>query len=262
MSALLQAVRRGEPLGIPDVIDVHGHLGSGWSFTVPALGPDGLVATMDRLGVRTVLCSHVSCMHGDVHMGNRLLAQAMRAHPGRIAGYVVLWPGSREEVAGEVRRRLDEGFTGVKLHDANGFDYTDDAYAPALAVAHERRLPVLLHTWGQARQFGQVRRLAWRYPDAAIILAHAGSRDLPGYVRLAREFANVHLDTCYSLAPRGMVARLVAQAGPDKVLFGSDCTLLSMTQHIGKVAGAEMPEADKVKVLSGNALRLLARIRH
>jgi len=254
MSALLQAVRRGEPLGIPDVIDVHGHLGSGWSFTVPALGPDGLVATMDRLGVRTVLCSHVSCMHGDVHMGNRLLAQAMRAHPGRIAGYVVLWPGSREEVAGEVRRRLDEGFTGVKLHDANGFDYTDDAYAPALAVAHERRLPVLLHTWGDLNQYEAVFQ---QYRNCPILLGHAGCTNVEQYVDFARRYAQVYLELAYSGCRCGLAAHFVREVGPQRVLWGSDAPWMPFAQQIGKVVFADISEADKRTILVDNPRKVL-----
>ena len=67
-------------------------------------------------------------------------------------------------MAGELRRCLANGFTGLKLHTSNSFVYTDPVYAEALGVANERRLPVLLHTWGSAADFVAVRELAAKYP--------------------------------------------------------------------------------------------------
>jgi predicted TIM-barrel fold metal-dependent hydrolase len=260
MKSLLERGRRGEMLADLNVIDVHGHLGR-YHFAIPDLSPAGLIADMDRIGVRTILCSHLSCISGEVERGNQEVLDAMRTYPGRIEGYVTLCPDDEERARAETQRRLGEGFIGVKLHNANGVSYTHKAYAHALAAANERRMPVLLHTWGGDEEFAQVRELAAEYPDASVLLAHAGNTRPEEYVRIAREFENLYLDPCASRAPRGLVEQLVEEAGVDKVLWGSDAIFLSMAQQIGRVLGAKISDDDKRQVLSENPQKLLDRIR-
>jgi predicted TIM-barrel fold metal-dependent hydrolase len=122
-------------------------------------------------------------------------------------------------------------------------------------------MPVLLHTWGIESQLAAVRAVAARYPDASYLAAHAGSANEAAYIRLAAEMPNIYLDPTLSAAPRGLIERLVAGAGADKVVWGSDCCFLSMTQQLGKVLGARISDDDKKKILADNAVQILARIR-
>lgn len=260
MSTLLERGRRGESLGDLDLIDMHGHLGR-QTFGVPDLSPGSLVAAMDRIGVASTVVSHTHCLCAGWSDANDQVLAAMRDYPGRILGYLRLWPSRAADVRREAERCLDQGFTGVKLHNVIGFGYTEAAYEPALALADERRMPVLLHTWGRAEELGQVRTLAARYHNATFVLGHAGvtgSEEV--YGRLARDVDNVVLDLCMSVAPRGMVERLVAAAGAERVVWGSDATFLDMAHQVGKVLGAEVAEEVKVALLAGNAKRILDRI--
>jgi len=217
---------------------------------------------MDRIGVRAIVCSHTACLCAGASQGNEEILAAMREYPGRILGYVRLWPSDPADVEAETDRYLAAGFVGVKLHDISGFAYTDAAYGPALAAAHERRLPVLLHTWGRDDEFEQIAELAANYPDAAFLLAHAGAnRTASAYAELARAHENVYLELCMSLTPRGHVARLVDLAGIDNVVWGSDALFLDMAHQIGKVLAAKLSEDDKRTLLSANARRILGRIR-
>ena len=168
--------------------------------------------------------------------------------------------GTHPKAKAAITRRKPLGFVGIKLHNASGFSYTDAGYAEALAAANERHALVLLHTWGRPEELDEVRQLSDACPDVSIILAHAGSQREDLYVKVARECENVHLDLCLSLSRRGLVERLVAGAGVEKVLWGSDALFLSMTQQVGKVLGARLSEDEKVQVLAGNAHRLLDRI--
>jgi len=259
MSALLDTGRAGRSLAAFDIIDMHGHLGP-CAFTVPDLSPAGLVAAMDRIGVRAIIVSHMQCLGPEVAAGNREVLAAMRAFPDRILGYAALWPESEEAVQAEAEWALAEGFTGFKVHNSNGFPYTHPAYAPAYHLASKERRPVLLHCWGGEREFAEAATVAAAYPEASVLLAHAGSENIEGYLRLAREYANVSLDLCFSASPRGLVARLVQGAGPEKVVWGSDAYFYSETHQIGKLLGADLPDEVKLQVLSGNARRILGRI--
>ena len=262
MSRLLDRALRGEPLADLDVVDIHGHLGRA-PFGVPDASAEALVAAMDRVGVRTTVCSPMMCLSAGADGGNDELLRATRAHPGRVLGYVRLWPSSPEEVRAEAERYLaEDGFVGVKLHNVTGFPYTHAAYAPALELADARRLPVLLHTWGRDDELAEVRTLAARYPGATWILGHAGvNRTEARYGELVREFGNVCVDLCMSLTPPGHVERMVEAAGADRVVWGSDAVFLSLTHQVGKVLGARLPDDVKVRLLSTNARTILGRAR-
>ncbi len=259
--SLLELGRRGEPLCACDVFDMHGHLGR-YGFAIPDLDPAALVAHLDRLGVSGIVCSHMQTMATEVGRGNDEVLAAMRAFPGRILGYVTLFPSSPEAVCQEVERRLGEGFLGIKLHHGNGHPYTHPAYAPAFAAANARHLPVLLHTWGEPADFEEVEALASRWPDAMLLLAHAigVSGAVAPYTDLVKRHANVYLDTAMSRSPRGLLERYVAEAGADRIVYGSDALYYSAAPQLGKVLGARISDDAKRAILGGNARRILGRI--
>lgn len=259
MTSLLQCGRGGLSLDDLEIVDMHGHLGR-FFYCIPDLSAEGLVEVMDRVGVRSILVSHIQCLSTGTADGNREVLEAMRAFPGRILGYVGLWPCDAETVRREIERCLADGFVGIKLHSANGFAYTAPAYKPALKVANERRLPVLLHFWGSREEFADVRRLSDEYPEVSFLLAHSGVAEIDDYVDIARTQPNVYLELSLSASPRGLVERLVAGAGVDKVVWGSDAIVLSMTHQIGKVLGARLCDEEKRAILSTNARNILGRV--
>ncbi len=262
MSELLEAARNGETVQRLRIIDMHGHLGV-YAFAIPDIGPASLVAAMDRVGIASVVVSHMQCMGSDVERGNADVCAAMRAFPGRILGYCSLWAGAGAlRVGREAEKCLAAGFTGLKIHNANGFPYTDPSYNPAYALADHHRLPMLFHTWGDEREFAQIKELAMRYPNATFLLAHGGCTNEAGYAEMVRLCSNVYLDLAYSAAPAGLVERLVENVGAGRIIWGSDVYFFNQAQQIGKVMGARIPEEDKRKILSTNALNVLSRIRN
>ena len=242
------------------MIDLHGHLGR-YAFPIPDLTAAGVVHVMDRCGVARMVCSHMQCMSADDAWGNSQVLSCMRQAPGRILGYVSVFPATPERVHDSVSRWLDAGFTGLKLHDANGFRYDDPAYLPAYELANARAMPVLLHTWGGAPQFGAALAMARRFPDLTLILAHGGSANPDAYISTVLAAPNIVMDTCFSRCPLGLLEYLVKGAGADRVVFGSDCYFYSLTQQLGKVMAADLDEAVQRKVLFENAERILSAIR-
>ena len=260
MTSLLECGRLGKPLTGYDVIDAHAHLGR-YDYAVSDFSAESVVAVMDRLGVGQIMFSSLECIGSHVREGNDEVLQAMRDFPGRVLGYVVVWPESPKAVRREVEERLAQGFVAIKFHIGNGFDYTDAAYAPAFEIANERRLPVLLHTYGAQAGLGQVPELAERYPEATFLLAHAGVGTIEEYTRVAREHEHVYLDLCTSMCPVGVVEQLVSDAPVEKILWGSDCQFLNLPHQLGKLQGADIPEEAKKQLLSTNARHILSRIR-
>ncbi len=259
MSELFEYARAGRRLPF-DVIDIHGHLGL-WYPDIPDTSPAGLIAAMDRIGARSILCSHLQCMGADATRGNREVAAAMQAFPGRILGYAIVWPSSQAAVRKEIAWCLEAGFTGVKAHSNQGFPYTYANYTPAYEAAEEHRLPLLFHYYGEEVVSGEIAEIAARYPNASVILAHARTPGEEHYIRLAREHPNVYLETCISASQRGIIERLVAAVGAEKIVWGSDMHCYAEAQQVGRILGAQIPDEAKKKILSENALRILAKRR-
>jgi predicted TIM-barrel fold metal-dependent hydrolase len=259
MKTLADYGRLGQALPF-QAIDVHGHLGR-FGFAIPGADNDYLVGEMDRVGVGRILMSHTRCMSANTEYGNRVVAETMEALPGRVLGYLSAWPSDRETVAAAADRWLAHGFVGIKIHNATGFSYTIPDYEPLFERANERRLLVLLHTWAADRDFSDARKLAARWPGANFILAHAGCERVDEYIKVAREFPNVFLDTTLSRSPFGLIELMAGGAGAEKILWGSDSYFLSMSQQVGKVLGSRIPDDDKRKILRDNAARLLAMVR-
>lgn len=264
MNQFLERCRAGLPLKGVDIVDAHGHIGP-WGFTISDLNISSIVRGMDRMGIETLITSHHRCMRwdpGEVETGNDAVHRAMRKYPGRILGYMTITPiGKAAEVRRAAERRVKQGFAGAKLHNCNGFPYADAGFTPLYEVLNDHRMPVLLHTWGGADEFNQIRRLAGRFPEITFILAHGGSSNPSEYCRLVRECERVVMDSTLSRSPRGLLEQLVAEGGAENVLWGSDVYFMSQSQQLGKVVGASLNEADMRLVLGGNARRILARIR-
>ncbi len=259
MKSLLSRLRAGEPPPFP-VTDLHGHVGR-YAFAIPDLSAEGLLRVMDRTGVGRMVCSHMQCMGPDTAQGNAMVADFMRRAPGRILGYVSVFPSSADRVRSEVRRWLDAGFVGIKLHNANGIGYDDPAYVPAFELADRRCLPVLLHTWGTPAEFDVAVAVARAFPRLTVILAHGGCADPEGYARTVQKAPNLVMDTCFSRSPLGLVERLAASAGADRIVFGSDCCFYSLTQQLGKIMAAGLDDRAKRLILAENGDRILARAR-
>lgn len=260
MPNLLERARAGESLADVGIIDLHAHFGE-VNFAVPDTSADGLIAVLDRVGVSQIAVSDMMVMSADVEFGNARVLEAMRSYPERILGYVAIWPQDPETVRARVTHWLSEGFFALKFHDSNGFSYLEEAYEPAYALANERRLLMLFHVWGKAEQLDAVSRIAERYPQTSVLVAHTGAANEAAYIAAARAHPNLYLDLAYSAAPRGLVKRLVEAVGAERVVFGSDCYFYSLTQQIGRVLGADIPEEAKIRILSTNARGLIARSR-
>jgi len=258
MTTLLEKGRLGQSLAEYDIVDMHAHLY--WSVPSTDSAADHLVRAMDQSGVQTSVVSSLTSGSFRMEMCNEVMAEAMRKYPGRLLGYVYVWPGDIDAMKRDILKRLEQGFVGLKMLIMGGFDYTSSAYAPAFEIANERALPVLLHTYGGQRGLAdQVPTLAKDYPDVSFVLAHAGAQQVEEHIRIANDHANTYLEVCTSSATYRAIETLVENVDVDRIVWGADDLPLNMSHQLGKVLGAEIPEEVKKKILSTNARTLLAK---
>lgn len=249
---LIDYGRLGRRLDFP-VLDIHAHVGSFAPFLSASL--DSQVEEMDRLGVALQMVSSVEGIYGDLAWGNDQCAAAAARYPGRIFAYCHVSGQYPELMAGELERCLrNPVFRGIKLYQV-GTRFDNPVFDPVWAAAEERKLPVLAHTWG-----GEVTGLdkaAQKHPAVNVLAGHAGSGFVyKPYVDMSRAVPNFYLDLTYSREHTNMIEYFVEQAGADKIVWGSDAPTFSLSQQVGKMLFARIPDEAKRQIMEGNARRL------
>lgn len=150
---------------------------------------------------------------------DRVLAEAA-ASQGRLVAFCRIDP-NREPVA-EAERCLAAGARGIKLHPrAENFTLAGAGVQAIAALAHERRLPILVHAGRGIPALGRdALALCAAYPQARIVLAHAAICDLAWIWRPARDQPNLFFDTAW-WSPADLLT-LLTLVPPGQILLGSD----------------------------------------
>jgi hypothetical protein len=199
-------------------IDAHTHTGFN--------DPDGFKASADELLGALESAGHAGALvfttmepDGYPPANDRVIAEAA-ASGGRLRALARLDP-ARAPVA-EAERCLEKGAVGLKLHPrAEGFVLHDPGVEDIVGLAHERRLPIVIHAGRGIPALGRdTVELASRYPGARLILAHAGITDLSWIWREAESLPNLFFDTAWwNVAD---LIALFALVPPGHILYASD----------------------------------------
>jgi predicted TIM-barrel fold metal-dependent hydrolase len=240
------------------IFDAHLHLGNDIDGMVGDF--DELVRVMERYGISRAF---MFCMdEPDRHPGfrapnDRTLEHAARSE-GRLIPFVRLDLGERP--IEEAERCLDLGARGIKLHPrAQKFLLDDERLAPVFAVAAERKVPILIHGGrGLPPIADDLARLVDAYPDAQLIIAHAGIADLGALMRHFAGKPGVFFDTS-AWSPIDLLD-FFRQVSPEQVLYASDYpygqqpSSLLIALRTARVSGLDVEQLHGM--LSGNATRI------
>lgn len=267
------------------IIDMHGHVGPFYGCYLPSSPLEKMRHRLKRCGVQRIVCSHHSALACDVERGNAQMKEIVTAHPGEFLAYWVINPHYPEITRKDLKsfNRLT-GFVGLKFWpDYHLVPVNSPKYAPALEFANEHGLLVLVHTFGESPfdAPGLLGEVAEKYPRARLLMGHSGYGEWEKSVGLARDLPNVFLDltsvvqaldfsqmpggslmpAAPSLSPHvnGLIEYMVATAGSEKVVFGSDLPWYSQHYHAGAVLFARISDDARHDILHRNAERLLGR---
>jgi predicted TIM-barrel fold metal-dependent hydrolase len=250
------------------IVDSHIHLG----MTVfgPCVDPstEAVLSLMDHLGIDLAISTNHPLIAGRLQKGFDDAVEAYRLSKGRILSFAFFTPQFPEEDLRWVRRCLaHEAFVGIKIHPRRAEFYPDDErWDPVWRLASELKVPILAHTWwvsdyNPGQRFctpDRFERYVKAHPEVNLILGHAGGR-FEGHraaAKLARSYPNVFLDLSGDSYSFGLVEWFVQHAGADRVLFGSDVTLIDVRTIMGRVLDADISVEEKALILGQNAVRL------
>jgi predicted TIM-barrel fold metal-dependent hydrolase len=252
-----EELRRELPHGA-EIFDAHVHLGHDVDGFTGVY--EDLERINDRYGISRcfMFCMDELDRHPAFRAANdRTLAFAQRSG-GRLIPFVRL--DLAEEPVEEATRCLDLGARGIKLHPrAQRFLLNDERLAPVFALAAERHVPILIHGGrGLPPIADHLRRLVDRYPDAQLIIAHAGIADLAALAACFAGKAGVFFDTSV-WSPIDLLS-LYHLVSPEQVVYASDYpygqqpSSLLIGVRTARLAGLD--DAQLRAMLAGNSNRI------
>ena len=241
-----------------DIFDAHLHLGHDIDGMVGDY--DDLERVMENYGISRafMFCMDEPDRHPGFRAPNDRTLEFARQAGERLIPFVRLDLG--EDPIEEATRCLDRGARGIKLHPrAQRFLLDDERLAPVFAIAAERRVPILIHAGrGLPPIAADLAHLVDEYPDAQLILAHAGIADLGALMHHFAGKAGVFFDTS-AWSPIDLLD-FFRQVSPEQVLYASDFpygqqpSSLLIALRTARVAGLS---DDQIRgMLAGNANRI------
>ncbi|WP_344835788.1 amidohydrolase family protein [Nonomuraea dietziae] len=93
-------------------------------------------------------------------------------------------------------------------------------------------------------------------PGLRAIAGHMGADGHRYAVEAARSCDRLWLEPCYSHAPAGRIAQVVAGVDPERLLFGTDSTLIDPASAFGAVAAAGLSPGVAELIAWRNAVQL------
>lgn len=174
---------------------------------------------------------------------------------------------SSPDAFSELERLKNAGVCGIKFHNEYQNFFVDDEIAfPVYERCAELGFIMLFHG-GADRGFSppvktaprRMRRVALRFPQAKIIVAHLGGQDMQQEAIDELADTNVYIDTSFvsrSVEP-SVAERSIRAFGFDRVIFGSDCPWDTPANTVAFLQAMDFSPEEYEKIYSKNALKIL-----
>lgn len=197
---------------------------------------------------------------------NRWMAETYGDDPVVVPGATV---HPADDVGAVLSEALDElRLPLLKLHCSVGeFDADDPRLDPVWRRVSAGSQPVVVHVGHavigstEAVEIAVVARVARRWPEARIVIAHGGAPAVGATLALLRDTRSTYAD----LTPVGRTPAPVDRAAiaglERRLLLGSDApnTGIPIEETIARVRALGLDRADEAAILGGTAERLLGR---
>jgi predicted TIM-barrel fold metal-dependent hydrolase len=235
------------------IIDAHNHIGDRHAATQTGVE---LVAKLDVAGVdRAVIMPFV-----EGTFDNSIIDREAAAFPDRLIPFCSVNPWDRGLAVEEIRHCVEDlGFKGLKLHPTiHGYRLGDHGLMdPIFSAARDLGIVVTSHgasdLYNNPAEFAEMAR---SYPEVPLLMVHMGVFWLTDLaIEKASEHLNLFLDT--SRAPIFEIAQAVREAGPEKVIWGTDSPFVDYEWEFKKMSRVSDSREAYELVVGGNIARLL-----
>ncbi|MBU0477187.1 amidohydrolase family protein [bacterium] len=253
--------RFNESLSNSLIIDCHFHLGEYGTHYAPKSDVKSVFELIDTVGISRLCINFFR--GGDYRKGNNIIADLVKKYPDKIIGFCRIDPNFAGNIVEVLHYYIEVlKMKGIKIHPRVDKFYAYDArLKPMWEIADKRRTVILSHTtlgepYSDPEQFDDI---AGKYPNVPIILGHSGNNveGVKKSIPIAKKRKNIYLDTSgLGFKNENLLEYAVDQIGPDRILFGSDCTFIDFNLALGVIVYSKISNEDKRKILGLNAAKL------
>lgn len=251
----------------PFIVDAHGHNGPTEKFPVPDLefSTGAWRAFMHSCAIQEFFVTPAQALENPEKNPEELSRLLRREMPGCIRYFSVFFPGLGREHLDRIACFLrDPDCAGIKIHpSAHGVPADDPSYDPIYELAERHRRTIVTHSW-DISPTNPVQKLSHpdrfrvhlkNHPEATLVLGHAGGRPgaMESVIRLCREFPRVKVDISGDYFDNGLLEKLVADIGVEKIIFGSDVNWIDPRTNLGPVLASGISDTGVLKILQSNA---------
>ncbi len=263
---IMRAARLGQPLPVP-VIDMHMHMldkgleGAGAHYRMHHGGPEGVFELVTRIGYKGGgIMSWNGVVSGDSASGNVTTSRALDVAPKGFWGLATF--DTTHYTQAQLREMIpkvyeDPRFIGMKPYLVYGKQYHDPSYDIWWEFGNRHKFYALLHN--SASDLREVLALAPKYPDVRWVIAHAGGSFNMADMAIAamKKYPNIYAEITLTPVHLGIVEYLVAGAGENRIMYGSDLPMRDPRQQMGWVVFSDLPVRIKKKILAENAIEVI-----
>lgn len=247
--------------------------------TAKGVDPDAYLAEMDRNGVAMAGLIANVVQNG---VRGKLLAThvdevypVLQKHPDRFFGWCGINPLGGMETLRYIERAVTKlGFKGVHVYPHwFGVPINDRTYWPIYAKCCELGVPITLQVGRQSMRSGAklcgrpgwLEDVAFDFPELKLIGLHIGVPWEDEMTACVRSHENVYIiaDAYPPWSWSAHFKEFIDQKdwgntdGMDKVMWGTDWPVQTMTKSIAEVKALDISEPAKTKILGENAIKIL-----
>jgi hypothetical protein len=242
-------------------IDIHAHYGY-WPFPILADSEAEMLQMLRENEIVKCIISSAKAVQYDFVAGNEELTPLLDRNP-ELYGYITLNPNYLEESEKEIEKyQKHPKWVGIKLHPSyNGHPIDSEANIAVVKMAESANLPLLIHTYG----FGEasprrVLKVRERCPENPIIMAHMGGNNWKEGIEVAEKTEGIYLDVVCSFFDYDKVREAIDRVGIDKMVFGTDLTLIHPATAIGMFEAIQLTAVEKEKIYYTTALKIFPKL--
>jgi len=237
------------------ICDSHVHLGESgpWQpYVNPSIRVNALLRLFDKYNVERAIVFPNPNVGDKYAKMNEYIAECVKKHPNRLVGFGRVDP-RREDAIKELNRiKTSLGLSGLKLHPmVECFRPDHPFFDKFFKTVNELLLPILFHSGDGFSSPGLILKIAKKYPELPIILAHLKE----GAINVLKECQKVYVETSGTLPD---FIELAVDIDEDRILFGSDVPYYRYAPQIAIVEAAEISQKAKRKIFCENFQKMLA----
>ncbi|NSW89104.1 MAG: amidohydrolase [Firmicutes bacterium] len=250
------------------IIDTHVHMTDGKfrNGDLPGLTVEETLELMDESKVEKIWVSPTSGLYGigEYREANQALHDFCKRNEKRFIGFFTVNPNYGCKTLDEIKRCVEiYGFKGLKLHTwLQGCPITHPSISLITEECIKHNLPILFHDGSPPYASTlQVANLAFRYPEATIILGHSGLIETyDNAIHAANKYKNIYLSLCGPSIFQ--LQKIIDRVSNDKIMFGSDFgfgkSMYPLKNRLDMFNYVTMDDETKERLFYKNAEKLIS----